>query len=415
MDIARTPPKHTRRNVLIGGGVLALVVITAWTLTLDPASQTIERSAVLIDSVRRGDVVREVRGPGTLVPEHIRWITAQTSARVERLASESGKEVNAGDLLLELSNPDLQIQTMQAEQQVRQAQIELLNLRTTLRSQLLTQQGVVATMKTQNVSAMQELSAADSLAKRGLMSPFEMSNKKAQADEFTTRLRVEQERLKLMEDAIEAQIATQASQVNQLRAIASNQQNRLLSLHVRAPDRGVLQDLTLQLGQWVPEGTTLAKVVQPGDLKAVLRIPESQAKDVAIGQKASIDTRNGLVPGHVTRKDPSAQGGTVTVDVTLDGALPAGAVPDLSVDGTIVIERLTNVLYSGRPAFSAGSGSASLFKITDGGKFAVRVPVELGKSSVNVIEIIRGLEIGDKIIVSDMSQYANVAKVRIKK
>ena len=414
MDIARTPPKHTRRNVLIGGGVLALVVITAWTLTLDPASQTIERSAVLIDSVRRGDVVREVRGPGTLVPEHIRWITAQTSARVERLASESGKEVNAGDLLLELSNPDLQIQTMQAEQQVRQAQIELLNLRTTLRSQLLTQQGVVATMKTQNVSAMQELSAADSLAKRGLMSPFEMSNKKAQADEFTTRLRVEQERLKLMEDAIEAQIATQASQVNQLRAIASNQQNRLLSLHVRAPDRGVLQDLTLQLGQWVPEGTTLAKVVQPGDLKAVLRIPESQAKDVAIGQKASIDTRNGLVPGHVTRKDPSAQGGTVTVDVTLDGALPAGAVPDLSVDGTIVIERLTNVLYSGRPAFSAGSGSASLFKITDGGKFAVRVPVELGKSSVNVIEIIRGLEIGDKIIVSDMSQYANASKVRIK-
>ena len=414
MDIARTPPKRTRRNLIIGSGVLALVVITAWTLTLDPASQTIERSAVLIDSVRRGDVVREVRGPGTLVPEHIRWITAQTSARVERLASESGKEVNAGDLLLELSNPDLQMQTMQAEQQVRQAQIELLNLRTTLRSQLLTQQGVVATMKTQNVSAMQELSAADSLAKRGLMSPFEMSNKKAQADEFTTRLRVEQERLKLMEDAIEAQIATQASQVNQLRAIASNQQNRLLSLHVRAPDRGVLQDLTLQLGQWVPEGTTLAKVVQPGDLKAVLRIPESQAKDVAIGQKASIDTRNGLVPGHVTRKDPSAQGGTVTVDVTLDGALPAGAVPDLSVDGTIVIERLTNVLYSGRPAFSAGSGSASLFKITDGGKFAVRVPVELGKSSVNVIEIIRGLEIGDKIIVSDMSQFANVAKVRIK-
>jgi multidrug resistance efflux pump len=414
MDIARTPPKHTRRNVLIGGGVLALVVITAWTLTLDPASQTIERSAVLIDSVRRGDVVREVRGPGTLVPEHIRWITAQTSARVERLASESGKEVNAGDLLLELSNPDLQIQTMQAEQQVRQAQIELLNLRTTLRSQLLTQQGVVATMKTQHVSAMQELSAADSLAKRGLMSPFEMSNKKAQADEFTTRLRVEQERLKLMEDAIEAQIATQASQVNQLRAIASNQQNRLLSLHVRAPDRGVLQDLTLQLGQWVPEGTTLAKVVQPGDLKAVLRIPESQAKDVAIGQKASIDTRNGLVPGHVTRKDPSAQSGSVTVDVTLDGALPAGAVPDLSVDGTIVIERLTNVLYSGRPAFSAGSGSASLFKITDGGKFAVRVPVELGKSSVNVIEIVRGLEVGDKIIVSDMSQFANVAKVRIK-
>jgi HlyD family secretion protein len=414
MDIVRTPRPKTRRNLMIGGGALALVVITAWTLSLDPAAQTVDRSAVLIDSVRKGDVVREVRGPGTLVPEHIRWITAQASARVERLASESGREVSAGELLLELSNPDLQIQTMQAEQQVRQAQIELLNLTTNLRSQMLTQQGVVANTRTQYVSAMQEVSAADSLAKRRLISSFDAQNKRAQAEEFTTRLRVEQERLKLMEQAIGAQIATQSSQVQQLKAIAVNQQNRLQSLHVRAPERGVLQDLTLQLGQWVPEGTTLAKVVQPGQLKAVLRIPESQAKDVAIGQKASIDTRNGFVPGHVMRKDPSAQGGSVTVDVSLDGALPAGAVPDLSIDGTIVIEKLTNVLYSGRPAFSAGSGSASLFKVTSDGKAADRVPVVLGRSSVNVIEIVRGLEIGDRIIVSDMSQYANVARVRIK-
>src|SRR4030081_759227 len=199
MDIARTPPTKTRRNLMIAVGVVALVVITAWTLSLAPASQTIERSSVLIDSVRRGDVVREVRGPGTLVPEHIRWIRAQASARVERLASESGKEVSPGDLLLELSNPDLQIQTMQAEQQVRQAQIELLNLTTTLRSQLLTQQGVVANMRTQYVSAMQEGAAADSLVKRRLISAFDAQNKRAQADEYTTRLRVEQERLKLME------------------------------------------------------------------------------------------------------------------------------------------------------------------------------------------------------------------------
>ncbi len=414
MDIVRTPQTKTKRNLMIAGGVVTLAAITAWTLSLDPASQTIERSAVLIDSVRKGDVVREVRGPGTLVPEHIRWITAQASARVERLASESGKEVNAGDLLLELSNPDLQIQTMQAEQQVRQAQIELLNLRTNLKSQLLNQQGVVASTRTQYVSTIQELAAADTLAKRKLISSFEAQNKRAQAEEYTTRLRVEQERLKLMEEAIDAQIATQSSQVQQLKAIAVNQQNRLQSLHVRSPERGVLQDLTLQLGQWVPEGTTLAKVVQPGQLKAVLRIPESQAKDVSIGQKASIDTRNGFVAGHVTRKDPSAQGGSVTVDVTLDGALPPGAVPDLSVDGTIVIEKLTNVMYSGRPAFSAGSGSASLFKVVDGGKAAMRVPVELGRSSVNVIEIVRGLAVGDKIIVSDMSQYANVPRVRIK-
>lgn len=414
MDIVRAPQKKTKRNLLIGAGVLALVLITAWTLSLDPASQTIERSAVLIDSVRRGDVVREVRGPGTLVPEHIRFITAQASARVERLASESGRRVNAGEVLLELSNPDLQIQTMQAEQQVRQAQIELLNLKTSLRSQLLTQQGVVASTRTQFVNASQEAMAADSLAKLKLLSGFELANKKASAEEYTTRLRVERERLTLMEQAIDSQIATQQSQVVQLRAIADNQQARLRSLSVRAPDAGVLQDLTLQLGQWVPEGTTLAKVVQPGKLKAVLRIPESQAKDVVLGQKASIDTRNGFVVGHVSRKDPSAQGGTVTVDVVLDGPLPNGAVPDLSVDGTIVIEKLTNVLFSGRPAFSSGSGSVSLFKLVDGGGAAVRVPVELGRSSVNVIEILRGLDVGDKLIVSDMSQYANVARVRIK-
>jgi multidrug resistance efflux pump len=414
MDIVREPPKKTKRNVMIGGGVLAVILITLWTLSLDPASQSIERSAVLIDTVRKGDVVREVRGPGTLVPEHIRFITAQASARVERLGSESGRKVNAGDLLLELSNPDLQIQTMQAEQQVRQAQIELLNLKTNLRSQLLTQQGLVASTHTQFVSATQEARAADSLAQMRLLSPFELANKKAAADEYTTRLRVEQERLKLMEQAIDSQIAVQQGQVVQLRAIADNQQARLRSLSVRSPDAGVLQDLTLQLGQWVPEGTTLAKVVQPGNLKAVLRIPESQAKDVVLGQKASIDTRNGIVAGHVSRKDPSAQGGTVTVDVALDGALPNGAVPDLSVDGTIVIEKLNNVMFTGRPAFSAGSGSVSLFKVVDGGRAAVRVTVELGRSSVNVIEILRGLEVGDQIIVSDMSQYQNAPRVRIK-
>ena len=414
MDIARTPPKKTRRNVMVAGGVVALVLVTAWTLSLDPASQSIERSAVLIDSVRQGDVVRDVRGPGTLVPEHIRWITAQASARVERLTSESGKTVGSGELLLELSNPDLQIQTMQAEQQVRQATIELLNLKTNLRSQLLTQQGLVATTRTQFVSATQEARAADSLSMRKLLSSNEVTNRRAQAEEYTTRLRIEQERLKLMEQAIDSQIAAQAGQVEQLKAIAQNQKERLQSLMVRAPGSGVLQDLTLQLGQWVPAGATLAKVVEPGRLKAVLRIPESQAKDVTIGQAASVDTRNGFVAGHVTRKDPSAQGGSVTVDVTLDGVLPKGAVPDLSVDGTIVIEKLNNVMYSGRPAFSAGSGAASLFRVVDGGRAAVRVPVELGRSSVNVIEIVRGLAVGDKIIVSDMSQYANVARVRIK-
>ncbi len=397
--------------IAVGAGVLLLTVAIA---KLDPAVPTVAKVGVIIDSVRRGDVVREVRGPGSLVPEQIRWITAQASARVERLAAQSGSNVAAGSLILELSNPDLQIQTMQAEQQVRQAEIDLLNLRTNLRSAVLTQEGVVASTRTQFISAQQEAAAADSLVQRKLISEFELRNRRAQADEFTTRLRIEQERLALMSAAIDSQIAVQAGQVVQLRAIAANQMARLRSLQVRAPDSGVLQELTLQLGQWVPEGTTLAKVVQPGRLKAELRIPESQAKDVAIGQSASVDTRNGIVQGRVSRKDPSAVGGSVLVDIELTGPLPAGAVPDLSVDGTIQIQQLNNILYTGRPAFGAASGTVSMFKLEPDGQHAVRVSVELGRSSVNTIEIIRGLEPGDRVVLSDMTQYANVNRVRIK-
>lgn len=413
MDIVKTPTRSRRKPLLMVTAVAAVALGTLAVSRLEPATQSIERAAVLVDSVRRGDVVREVRGPGTLVPEQIRWITAQASARVERLVSESGREVTRGDLLLELSNPDLQIQTLQAQQQVRQAQIDLLNLRTNLRSAVLTQEGVVATTRTQRLNAAQEAAAADSLATRQLISPFEVNNRRAQSDEFTTRLRIETERLELMRQAIDSQIAVQAAQVEQLQAIAANQQARLQSLQVRAPDPGVLQELTLQAGQWVPEGTTLAKVVQPGRLKAVLRIAESQAKDVQIGQVASVDTRNGVVTGRVARKDPSAQGGSVLVDIALDGPLPAGAVPDLSIDGTIQIERLANVLHAGRPAMSSGSGLVTLFKL-DGKDHAVRVPVELGRSSVNTIEILRGLEPGDRIILSDMTPYANVERVRIR-
>jgi HlyD family secretion protein len=414
MDIARAPQKKTGRNVAIGGGVVALIVATVLISRLGPASPTVQRAAILIDSVRQGNVVREVRGPGTLVPEQIRWITAQSSARVERKAAESGEKVAAGQVLLEMSNPDLQIQTMQAEQQVRQAQIELLNLRTNLRTSILTQEGVVAQSRTTNVSASQEASAAESLSQKKLISPFEFANKKAAAEEAATRYRVEQERLQLQRAAIESQIAAQTAQVAQLQAIAERQRNRLSSLSVKAPEGGVLQDLALQLGQWVPEGTTLAKVVQPGKLKAVLRIPESQAKDVIIGQSASIDTRNGIVTGHVMRKDPAAIQGTVTIDVSLDGALPPGAVPDLSVDGTIQIERLNNVLHTGRPAFGASSGQVGLFKLVDGGSYAMRVPVQLGRTSVNSVEILGGLAAGDQVILSDMSQYGAVNRVRIK-
>ncbi|HRN53157.1 MAG TPA: HlyD family efflux transporter periplasmic adaptor subunit [Gemmatimonadaceae bacterium] len=414
MDIVRTPPKRTGRKLAIGGGIAAVAILTIAVSQLDPAVPTVARAGVIIDSVRRGDVTREVRGPGSLVPEQIRWITAQASARVERLYVQSGAQLGAGQLILELSNPDLQIQTMQAEQQVRQSEIDLLNLRTNLRSALLTQEGVVATTRTQYVSAVQEAAAADSLVKRNLVSEFDLRNRRAQAEEMTTRLRIETERLALMAAAIDSQIAVQAGQVEQLRAIAANQQTRLRSLTVRAPDAGVLQELQLQLGQWVPEGTTLAKVVQPGRLKAELRIPESQAKDVAIGQPASVDTRNGIVRGRVARKDPSAVGGSVLVDIALEGPLPAGAVPDLSVDGTIQIAQMNGILYTGRPAVGAASGMVTMFKLEPDGVYAVRVQVELGRSSVNTIEIIRGLEPGDRVVLSDMTQYANVDRVRIK-
>ncbi len=414
MDIARAPRKKTGRNVAIGVGAVGLVAATIALSSLDPAAPAVQRVAILIDSVRQGDVVREVRGPGTLVPEQIRFITAQASARVDRKSVESGDRVGAGQVLLEMSNPDLQIQTMQAEQQVRQAQIELLNLRTNLRSAILTQEGTVAQARTQQINSAQEALAADSLRRRNLISSFELNNRKAQAEEAEIRYRVERERLDLLKASIDSQIATQTGQVAQLEAIAERQRNRLGSLSVRAPESGVLQDLTLQLGQWVPEGTTLAKVVQPGRLKAVLRIPESQAKDVVLGQPATIDTRNGIVKGRVIRKDPAAIQGTVTVDVSLDGPLPAGAVPDLSVDGTIQIEKLVHVIYTGRPAFGAANGQIGLFKLTEDGDAAIRVPVTLGRTSVNTVEILGGLAVGDKVILSDMTQYAAADRVRIK-
>ena len=414
MDIARPPRKKTARTVAIAAAVVGVVLATIALAGLDPAAPTVQRVAILVDSVRQGDVVREVRGPGTLVPEQLRFITAQASARIERKAVEAGDRVRAGQVLLEMSNPDLQIQTMQAEQQVRQARIDLLNLITTLRSAILTQEGTVATARTQQITSAQEAQAADSLHVRQLISPFERNTRRAQADEAEVRYRVERERLSLLKASIDSQIATQTGQVQQLEAIAERQQQRLASLQVRAPDDGVLQDLTLQLGQWVPEGTTLAKVVQPGRLKAVLRIPESQAKDVAVGQAATVDTRNGVVPGRVVRKDPAAIQGTVTVDIALEGPLPAGAVPDLSVDGTIRIETLSNVLHTGRPAFGGANGQVGLFKLTPDGDAAIRVPVRLGRTSVNTVEILDGLGIGDRVILSDMTPYAAADRVRIK-
>lgn len=399
---------------MIGAAVLVVVVVTIGLAKLKPAAPTVEAATMYMDSVRKGDMVRDVRGPGSLVPEHIIWITPRASARVDRLVAESGQSVKTGDVLIETSNPDVQIIALNSEQALSSAQATLVTLTTNLRTQNLSQEGLINSTNTAYVQASQDAMAADSLLSKRLISQFEYNNKKALANQLTEQLRIEKERLKLMKSTVDSQIDVQKQQVSRLKDIAKFQQDIQQSLTVRSPDNGVLQDLTLQLGQWVPAGTTIAKVVQPGKLKAQLRIPETQAKDVQIGQKASVDTRNGIIPGHVSRKDPSSVAGTVLVDVALDGPLPAGAVPDLSVDGTIVIEQLKGVLFTGRPASGAGTGPVGIFKVVENGTAAIRVQVVLGRSSVNLVEIVRGLNVGDKVILSDMSQWDNVERVRLK-
>jgi multidrug efflux pump subunit AcrA (membrane-fusion protein) len=414
VDIARAPKKKTSRNVMIAGGVVALILVTVALGRLRPAAPSVEVATLIIDSVRRGDINIEVRGPGNLVPEHIRFITAQASARVDRLIVQSGASVPAGAVLLTLSNPDVEIAALQAEEAYNRARNDLFAMRTNLNGARLTQEGVVATTHTNYISAKQEEIAAESLIAKKLISEFDANRLRAAAAEYETRWRVEKERLQLMTSSVDSQIEVQTTQVARLKSIAQLDRNRVDNLQVRAPDAGIVQDLTIQLGQWVTEGTTLAKVVQPGTLKAVIRIPETQAKDVQLGQAAEIDTRNGVVHGKVSRKDPSSVNGTVTVDVKMEGELPPGAVPDLSVDGTIKIAELKNVLYTGRPAYGSGTGMVGLFKLMEQGSEASRVQVALGRSSVTTVEILRGLNVGDRVILSDMSQYDNVERVRLK-
>jgi len=414
VDIPREPVKDRRRLWQGGIAVAAILVITLVLSSLKPAAPSIDRGTLLFDTVRIGEMVRDVRGPGTLVPEHIRFISALASARVERILAQPGQQVQAGSVLLELSNPDVQIQALQAEQQLTAAQAQLVSLRTNLENQRLTQEGVVATTRVDYQKARRDALVADTLVAHGLIAANDAALTKDRADELETRYRIEQQRLALMTSTLDSQVAVQASQVERLRAIAQFQRTRVRSLTVRAGEAGTLTDLTLQQGQWVTEGTILAKVVQPGRLKAVLQIPETQAKDVAIGQVASIDTRNGVIRGHVSRTDANSQNGTVTVDVALDGALPQGARPDLSVDGTIVFEHLPRVLHTGRPAYGQSNSTITMFKVTDGGRYATRVTVQVGSTSVTKIEIRRGLAVGDMVILSDMSQWDNVDRVRLK-
>jgi HlyD family secretion protein len=413
MDITRAPRSHARRYAAAVGGGAALLVLLAGVSRLKPAEPTVERMSLIIDSVRRGDMVREVRGPGTLVPERIRWISAVTSARVERIVAQPGQVVEPNTVLLEMSNPDVQIQALQAEQALSEAQARLVDLRVQLEGARLSQEGTVASMRTLEVNASQERSAAEGMVARKLISPFEYNSKRAGSEEASTRLRLERQRLALMTQSIDSQLGAQRRQIHRLQAIATFQESRVQSLVVRAGERGVLQELSLQPGQWVNGGTAMAKVVQPGRLKAVLRIGETQAKDIALGQPASIDTRNGIVAGHVSRMDPAAQGGTVAIDVSLDGGLPAGARPDLNVDGVIQLEKLKNIVFTGRPTIAQDNALVTLFRLDPNGSTASRVQVRLGRMSANAVEIVQGLRPGDKVILSELSVPDDAERVRI--
>ncbi len=414
MDIPRTPPNRNRRRAIYAVvGVAAVALISVALGRLKPAAPSVDAATLVIDSVKRGPMVRDVRGPGNLEPESPLFISAVTSGRVDRVVLRPGAKVEPGTLLLQMSNPDVELSKLQAQQQVSQAEAALVTLRTSLQSQTLTQEGVVAQARSDLNDAQRNATAAESLSQRNLIASFDLNRAREQLGVMRTKLDIEQRRLQVITSSVDSQIALQRDQIQRLTAIARFQEGRVASMNVTAGAAGVLQDLSLEAGQWVQAGQQLAQVVQPGRLKAVLKIAETQAAEVAPLQKASIDTRNGIVPGHVTRMDPQAVSGTVSVDVAFDGPLPQGARPDLSIEGTIEIERLANVLHVGRPAYGQANQTVGLFKLVDGGRYAERVSVQLGRASVSDVEVIAGLKQGDKVILSDMSRYDAVDRVKL--
>ena len=414
MDIQRAPAKKGRKQLIYGGIALGAILATTLGLRgLKPAAPRVDRAAVWIDSVQRGPLVIEVRGPGTLVPERIRYISAVTAGRVEKRLAEPGQEVKPETVLLELSNPDVQLEALESERQLTVAQADRVNLRANLRSQLLNQEAVVAAARAAYLDARRTAEASEGLARQELISTMEASRAKDRVEELDTRFKVESERLEVMAAAADSQIALQLAQVGRLTAVTDFQRGRVRSMVVKAGAHGILQELPLEVGQWAQSGATLARLVEPGKLKAVLRIPETQAKDIVLGQPAAIDTRNGVVQGKVMRIDPAVQNGTVTVDVSLEGELPRGARPDLSVDGTIQVERLDNVLHVGRPAYGQANSTIGLFKLVGDGTEAVRVNVRMGRTSVNTVEILGGLQPGEKVIISDMSRWDSYERVRV--
>jgi HlyD family secretion protein len=418
VDIARPEfktQKRRRQIILVAIAVVAVVVLTIGVSRLKPAAPLVERGTVWTDTVKRGPMLRQVRGLGSLVPtqESVRQIPAETEATVVRIRMLPGSQVKADTVLVEMSNSQVEQGAIDAGLQLKAVEAEYRSLRVKLESDLMNQKAGAATVGADHAQAQRQADTDKALYDLGVISGLSYKASKGKADELTTRNDLELERLKANQNAIDSQMAQEQAKVDQMRTLAKLKQKQLDALRVRAGIDGVLVDLPLQVGQHVLPGAMLAKIVQPDHLMATLKIAETQARDVQIGEPASIDTHNGMVAGTVMRVDPAVQNGTVTVDVKLTGDLPKGARPDLSVDGTIDLERLDNVLYVGRPALGQENSTISLFKLRADQQEAVRVPVKVGRASVNSIQVIEGLHEGDAVILSDMSRWDSTDRIRL--
>jgi HlyD family secretion protein len=417
MDISRPDirKRKLRRNVLLSlGALLGLALAAYFVARLKPAIPTVD-SAVWTDTVKRGPLLRQVRGPGSLVPreDRIRLVPAETEATVVRIRVLPGAHVEPDTIVMDLVDPELQQQLLDAQLQLQAAKADYKNTQAKLQSDLMTQRAGAATVGADQKQAQLQAQTDKSLYDLGVISGLSYSASKGKAEELNQRNDLESQRLDLNQKTIVTQLAVQQTKVQQAEAILSLKQKEQDALSVRAGIAGVLVDLPHQVGEHVAIGTTLAKVVQTDQLKAALKIAETQARDIQIGQPAEIDTHNGIINGKVTRIDPAVENGTVTVDVELLGALPQGARPDLSVDGVIDLDRMTDVLYVGRPAFGNENSTISLFRLSPDGKTATRVPVKVGRASVNSIQVIEGLKVGDTVILSDMSRWDSVDQVRL--
>ncbi len=417
MDIQRPSNARAKKIRLIVFLAVAIIFVAGaiyGASRLRPAAPSVDKATTWTDEVKRGPLLIEVHGTGTLVPEDIRWIPAQTDSRVDRILIHPGAIVQPGSIILELTNPELQRDVLDAEYQLKAAQADYENLKVQLSSDLLNQKAATAAVRSDYEQAKIQHEVDEKLRAEGLSSTVTEQLSKVREQQLAIRLQVEEDRTANTADSAKARLMAQQSHVDQQRALYDLKRSEADALHVRAGIQGVLQVVPVEVGQRVTPGANLARVADPKHLKAEIKIAETQAKDVVIGQKASIDTRNGFVKGQVSRIDPSVQNGTVTVDVQISEPLPQGARPDLSVDGTIEIENLRDVLYVGRPVHGQSDSTIGLFKLVDEGSEAVRVNVKLGKTSVNTVEILQGLKVGDKVILSDMSAWDSVDRIRLR-